>query len=207
MGYGTFKFITGLSYAAIIILSLIAMFSSFGNIYNATFFKRNDTIIDKYNYENFTTSQTYLTDIQFGNYSSDYDLYGLTGELIQKCYLGSCYSKREQTSKDCSEACSISASICEVYNQKCINVICKKMDNGYDSNSACHLYNQIKYWRGEKMRLTNKKFYFALHDAVTETETCKEGYKQCGYLNKEKDKLCLRYNEACPINKIIIIKG
>ena len=46
MGYGTFKFITVLSYTAIIILSFIAMFSSFGNIYNATFFKRNDTIID-----------------------------------------------------------------------------------------------------------------------------------------------------------------
>ena len=139
-----FEIATICAFSVIVITCIVCGFSSLFAEYDVTFFKRNDTIIDKYNYENFTINLTYLTDIQFSNYSYNYDLYGLTGELIQKCYLGSCYSKRELTSKDCSEACSISASICEVNNQKCINVICKKMDNGYDNNSVCHIYNEIK---------------------------------------------------------------
>ena len=76
------------------------------------------------------------------------------------------------------------------------------MDNSYENNSVCHDYNEIKYWRGEKMNLTIKTFVSQLKDIITENTTCDEGYKQCGYLNKEKDKLCLRDNETCPINKI-----
>ena len=79
------------------------------------------------------------------------------------------------------------------------------MDNSYENNSVCHDYNEIKYWRGEKINLTIKTFVSQLKDIITENTTCNEGYKQCGYLNKEKDKLCLRDNETCPINKIIIM--
>ena len=102
MAEKTFLIISKIVYGVLIIQSFLAMFSSLGNNYDVPFFKRNDTILNKYNYENTTVNQTYLTDIQFGNYSSDYDLYGLTGEPIEKCYLGYCDNTTEQTSNNCS---------------------------------------------------------------------------------------------------------
>ena len=123
------------------------------------YFVWNDTILNKYNYDNIT-NLTYITDIQFAYFSSDYNLYGLTGEPIEKCFLGSCYTKRDQTSKNCSETCAIYGSSCEANNQKCINVYCKKMDNGFINDSVCHIYNEIKFWSGQKMILTSYNFSF-----------------------------------------------
>ena len=180
----------------------ITLWSSYND--NPIYFKRNDTILNKYNYD-YVINQTFLTGIEFGNYSSDYNSYGYTGEPVRKCYIGSCYTKRDQTSINCSETCAISGSTCEAYNQKCTYIYCKKMENGYENDTVCHNYNEINFWRGQKMKLTKENIFFKqISDVVTENETCKQGYKQCGYINKEKDKLCVNDYQNCPINKVII---
>ena len=131
-----------------------------------TYFIRNDTIIDKYNY-NKTTYQNFLTGVEFYSYYyPNYDNYGLTGEQTEKCYLGSCYSKRELTSKDCSDACAITFPTCEADNEKCNNIYCEIIYYRHP-NSSCHYYNEIKYWRGLQMNLTKSNFSFAqLQDVV-----------------------------------------
>ena len=58
------------------------------------------------------------------------------------------------------------------------------------------------------MFLAKNNFYFDLFkDVALFHETCREGFKQCGYLNKEKDILCIDYTEDCQINKIVIKDG
>ena len=131
-----------------------------------TFFQRNDTIIDKYDY-NLSSYQFFITNVEFYSYYyPNYDNYGLTGEKTEKCYFGSCYSKRELASKDCSNACAISFPTCEADNEKCNNVYCEII-NYRHPNSSCHYYNEIKYWRGLQMNLTKSNFSFAqLQDVV-----------------------------------------
>ena len=169
------------------------------------YFLKNGTILQKKYYKDNYTYQTYLTDIEFGENMSNYTLYGLTGEKSVKCYLGSCENRKEQTSKNCSEVCAIFGSSCFVDNKTCNNINCELIYYCYDTNTVCYDYNEIKYWRGQNMKLTTDNFYFnQLRDTVSFNEECKEGFKQCGYLNKEKDKLCISASEICPINKIII---
>ena len=167
------------------------------------YFLRNETNISRFNYD-YTVKKTYLTDIKFGNFTN-YDVYGTTGNRETKCFLGSCYSKKEDTSISCSEACAISATSCEVNNETCINPYCEYPKAKYDSDTVCHYYNEIGYWRGQRMQLITDDFFFSqISDTVAFNEKCKEGFKECGYINKEKDKLCIDAAENCPINKIVI---
>ena len=167
------------------------------------YFKANDTILDRYYIDN-VDYQIYLVDIEFGENINKYNNYGYTGIPERKCYLGHCYNKRELTSLNCSEVCAISGDICEVENQTC-NIYCEKEYNNYYDTTACHYYNEIAFWRGQKMNLTRDLFYFSVFDdTVLFNESCKEGFKQCGYLNQENDKLCIDEAENCPINKVII---
>ena len=201
--YITFPFLIFIT-----VLSLLTMIftikpkNSKENTYT-TYFKRNDSIIDKYNL-NYYVNQTYITDIEFGKYDYNYDLYGTTGVIGIQCFSGSCSNQKEYTSRNCSEACAIYADMCEVNNKTCTDVYCQSTIYTEES-FVCHVYNQINFWRGQRMKITKKNFTFLqINDTVLSNETCREGYKQCGYLNKYKNKLCINVTENCPINKVII---
>ena len=206
--YVLFIFYSLFFYGTVFIISFFNIYFSYSlndsNDNYSTYFKSNQTIIESYNLD-FVTNQPYLTNIQFSNNSLEYNnTYGYTGEKVRICFIGSCYTKRDQISKNCSEVCSISGSTCEAYNQKCTYIYCQRTDYEYE-NGVCHDYNEIKSWRGQKMKLKTELFpFYQIKDVVTENNTCRQGYKQCGYINKEKDKLCVNNRVNCPINKVVI---
>ena len=57
------------------------------------------------------------------------------------------------------------------------------------------------------MKIINRTFEIELlKDIVSSDENCREGYKKCGIVNKNRDYLCLKLDEyaKCPVNKILI---
>ena len=187
-------------YGILFIITLLTMIFSINfNSINSPVFQMSENLInyDKLIYKYF------ITDVKFGDFLV-YNNYGLTGDYGTKCYVGACYTRREHTSLNCSEACSISKSPCYVGEQECSIVYCE-LCSKYSYNAVCNVYNEIVYWKGLKMKLTKVSYYFAqLNDTVLYNESCREGFKQCGYINKNKDKLCLTDNEDCPINKVVV---
>ena len=172
-----FSIFMGILNLSFFILTGIAFKSNFDEY--PIYFSKNESIIFKKYYKDNYTYQTYLTDIEFGENISNYNLYGLTGEKTRNCFLGSCYNRREQKSKNCSEVCAIFGSSCFVDNKKCNNINCEEKYDSYENNTVCYDYNEIKYWRGQNMKLTTDNFYFnQLRDTVSFNEECKEGFRQ-----------------------------
>lgn len=66
---------------------------------------------------------------------------------------------------------------------------------------------KLTKWRGKNfcqaIKDENYTYYsLLLSNSVKENETCKIGFKKCGYLDTLKQILCLPENEECPINFI-----
>ena len=97
--YYPFIFFSVIFYFSILIISFFTKdysgtLNDSNNSY-PTYFVRNETIIESYNLD-FVTNQTFLTNIQFSNNSLAYtNSYGYTGEPVRRCYIGSCYTKRD----------------------------------------------------------------------------------------------------------------
>ena len=162
------------------------------------------------NYD-FVTSQSYLTDFNFnesyGDIKENYDRgvgYGITGTTKQKCVQGFCdQSSKRIYNKNCSYACLFSENYCYVNDQKC-SASCSNSISG-DGVSGCVYYNKIYYWKGYSLEESKDFYNFSvLNDTVPYNEECHNGYKQCGFLNEEKDKLCVKSYIECPINKIVV---
>ena len=148
--------------------------------------------------------KTFLKEIYFDN--TTLDNYALTGEKYYNCFDGACYSRRNHKSINCSEACSLFISHCFADDFECKVLYCSKTNTEpTNNNTVCYNYNEINLWKGIGMRVRKINYYFSqLKDTVPYNESCREGFKQCGYLNREKDKLCVTLYESCPINKIIL---
>ena len=61
-------------------------------------------------------------------------------------------------------------------------------------------YRTIQFCINKK----NINYKTFLENSVSKNETCKNGYKLCGYLDSLEQKLCILEKEDCPINDIII---
>ena len=163
------------------------------------FFKLNEPLINC----DVDVFKSLLTDIQFDN--TALDTYALTGEKYNKCFNGACNTSRSHRSKNCSEACSLFIDDCYVDDLECSEIYCSESSGYQDNNTVCYNYNEINLWKGVGMKLTKTNYYFSqLKDTVPYNESCREGFKECGYLNREKDKLCVTLYEYCPINKVVI---
>ena len=70
----------------------------------------------------------------------------------------------------------------------------------YQINSFPYTKLKDRYYYAEKKASSYKDL---LNNTVNKDEQCPKTKKKCGYLNKES-KLCLSFEEKCPINDIII---
>ena len=77
------------------------------------------------------------------------------------------------------------------------------------ANNCIDLYDcptkekiNVKEWRNHTFYTKDVKVSYKtlLENSVSSTSRCKSGYKQCGILNTNGDKLCLKQSQECPIN-------
>lgn len=82
-----------------------------------------------------------------------------------------------------------------------------------DSKKGCTnvtAIEAIKYtnWKGKQFCYDNNKgnvsYSILLKSSVNANETCPEGQKQCGLLDTLNHKLCVKNEESCPINYMIV---
>ena len=76
----------------------------------------------------------------------------------------------------------------------------------YDKAKYCYASNIIYRWNGllftrENMTTFNKYSYAT--NAFSKTEDCPLNYKMCGFLDDDKNKLCLPNEAECPANYIV----
>ena len=78
-------------------------------------------------------------------------------------------------------------------------------ENLYKNDIFCHYKRDpINKWRNTSIRIRNKTFEIKIfNDIISHEENCSLGYKKCGLVNSN-DSLCLKLDEACPINKVLI---
>ena len=84
------------------------------------------------------------------------------------------------------------------YNEtraKCIN---------YDSRDSINFikYEGFSFCINEGKNVSEYKYY--LENSVSKNEECANGFKSCGYLDTLDQKLCIKNDEECPINDLII---
>jgi hypothetical protein len=110
----------------------------------------------------------------------------------------------------CSEECATKYSYYGSYCSSCSykydseEGYCKKYNenNLYINDSVyCQPSNMIFFWK--ELYYENISYQYSyVNDAVLKNETCPEGKKPCGILDKYGNKLCIPKNEKCPINNI-----
>ena len=86
------------------------------------------------------------------------------------------------------------------YNEtraKCVN---------YDSRDSINFikYEGFSFCINEGKNVSKYKYY--LENSVSKNEECANGFKSCGYLDTLDQKLCIKNDEECPINDLIINK-
>ena len=84
------------------------------------------------------------------------------------------------------------------YNEtraKCIN---------YDSRDSINFikYEGFSFCINEGKNVFEYKYY--TENSVSKNEECANGFKSCGYLDTLDQKLCIKNDEECPINDLII---
>ena len=110
-------------------------------------------------------------------------------ENSEKIILG--YHKTKEENCNCDGKFHLGFCTYEELRKGCVTLKPNKINN---------IYN----WNGNEFCIkTNNISYIKLLDySINKNEKCKEGYKDCGYIDTLKHKLCLK--EKCPINKIEI---
>ena len=65
----------------------------------------------------------------------------------------------------------------------------------------------MKYvnWRGSNLLGVRKNLNFMNYSLFAFEEECPKEYKRCGFIDTDKNILCLPINENCPINKIMFL--
>jgi len=122
-------------------------------------------------------------------------------------------SYTEMTSEfKCSEECALSTS----YYRKCSSCPYYKYD---DEKGECNNYerynlllNDSVYCQPSNVIFFWKKLYYDhisheysyIKDTVLKNETCPDGKRPCGFVDKHENKLCISKNEKCPINSLSI---
>ena len=101
--------------------------------------------------------------------------------------------------KDISNPNGFTKGKCD-YNEtraKCIN---------YDRIPAINFikYEGFSFCINEGKNVSKYKYY--LENSVSKNEECAIGFKSCGYLDTLDQKLCIKIDEECPINDLIINK-
>lgn len=66
---------------------------------------------------------------------------------------------------------------------------------------------QFRSWRGANLCASRslKSFYDYAKNTPPRGRTCEDGYKQCGLIDTSGNLLCLKENEVCPVNKILVL--
>lgn len=75
----------------------------------------------------------------------------------------------------------------------------------YNKNKYCYASNIIYKWNGllfTRVNVTNYSKYSYGTNAFSKTEESPLNYKICGYLDEDKNKLCLPRSAECPVNHI-----
>ena len=69
--------------------------------------------------------------------------------------------------------------------------------------------NNIHIWDGNEfcIKTNNKSYVDLLKYTVNKNEECKEGFKNCGFIDTLNHKFCIIEKENCPINSIEISKS
>ena len=69
--------------------------------------------------------------------------------------------------------------------------------------------NNIHIWDGNEfcIKTNNKSYVELLNYTVNKNEECKEGFKNCGFIDTLYHKFCIIEKENCPINNIEISKS
>ena len=69
--------------------------------------------------------------------------------------------------------------------------------------------NNIHIWDGNEfcIKTNNKSYVELLNYTVNKNEECKEGFKNCGFIDTLYHKFCIIEKEKCPINNIEISKS
>ena len=69
--------------------------------------------------------------------------------------------------------------------------------------------NNIHIWDGNEfcIKTNNKSYIELLNYTVNKNEECKEGFKNCGFIDTLNHKFCINEKKNCPINNIEISKS
>ena len=156
------------------------------------------------------TSKNFLSGIDFNEtFIGQNTGFGQTGRIESNCYAGYCeIDSNKVYDVNCSDTCLYSKAYstkgyCYIDGKQC-QTYCSS-GSSYGDVSKCATYNKIDNWKGYQSKFVYTNYTFLLlNDTVTYNEECHTGYKQCGILNKEHDKFCVRTYEECPINKIVV---
>ena len=183
---------------ALFVLTLLNMIFSLNYPYGKSFAEPSNLT----NYDNFT-SQSFLSELEFNESYTDQGMsYGLTGVNKIRCFEGYCRSSMI-VNINCSEACLYSQDSCNENGKEC-EAWCRETIWKSDK-TRCAEFNKVYSWKGYQSNYLFSYYNFSvLNDTVPLGENCHNGYKQCGYLNLKKDKLCIKSYRDCPINKIVV---
>jgi len=124
--------------------------------------------------------------------------------FFQFCYDvdESWYEPRENIEHYCSEQChetdKVECDCKEPYDEK--GKCQRNMDDTYKEGKVCFDYNTIHFWKGKKYIVLKKNIFSYLENAILKEEECPEGTKNCGIIDDNENKLCIKSNLKCPIN-------
>lgn len=190
------------------ILTFICFFfsSTLNLILSQDLKEEEDILISPTNYDRNINKQ-FLTGINFGTNLKQSSGYGETGKIKTICKHGMCNLNNQKNilNQNCSDACTYFQPTCYDNGIECKSIICYDFEKLPVKIQSCHEYNRINIWKGLEVELNYENYTFhMLHDTVKYGGKCREGLKQCGYLNKANDLFCVDSSVECPINKIVV---
>ena len=148
---------------------------------------------------------SFLMELKFDSDFIDSADYGSIGSIKDICYLGKCVTNfTKKSTYNCSLACLNQIDKCYDGENLCDAKECEDY-SGSSGYKVCHEFNRIKIWRNTKMKKLNRNFRLTRYSHIIPNNgSCLTGYKKCGIINDAEDYLCLKDENDCPINSIII---
>jgi len=156
------------------------------------------------------------------------DNLGITGKLILDCHIGYCtqeifhevYKIYCDDDNDCYEGNESWTEYIKIIDHNCseqcyekgendcrcdkpydeIGICERKKDDKYIEGKICYADNEIYFWKGKKYKILNISNFSCLNDIILKNEECPEGKKNCGIIDDNENKLCIKSNLKCPIN-------
>ena len=142
---------------------------------------------------------------------------GLAGKLILDCFTGICilrdfyynadndkiYYNKTNLDYSCSEQCSLNNNQdcdCSIERKQTKGTCSRKYDDNYEKGKYCYTYNVIYNWKGKKYNPLKKDVLSYYNNAKLKEEECPKGTIDCGIIDDNENKLCIKSSSNCPIN-------